>query len=123
MQQRLNQYSATPVFTVLKGPHTIDESYLFRLGFQKPEELSTATEWVYRYYSPAGDGHGLELRFLRDYGIVSISEFWCPWSGESSGFSPAIVGQFTIHTGDDLHFLFSKNVRLNYMFNIAYRRV
>ncbi len=106
-----------------KNIYTINEKYLQHLGFQKNEELSGLNEWVYRYYKPAKKCNGIELVFLKDFCILSVEEFWLNNSTGSEQISTTIVGKFRIYSDDDLRFIFTRNIRLNFLFNIAGRKV
>ena len=123
MHQMVAEQARATALAVVKEEYTIDECYLYRLGFKKQETLSGEDESVYRYFNPFASGNGVELHFLKEHGIVSIEEFWLTSPEGGLQLAHPIVGQFTIHVAGDLQFLFSKNVRLNYIFNVAHRRV
>lgn len=106
-----------------KNIYTINEKYLQHLGFQKKEDLSNLNEWVYRYYKPAKQCNGIELVFLKEFCILSIEEFWLNHSTGSEQVTNTLVGKFRIYSDDDLRFIFTRNIRLNFLFNIAGRKV
>jgi len=106
-----------------KNIYIINEKYLQHLGFQKNEVLSGHNEWVYRYYKPSKGCNGIELIFIKDFCILSVEEFWLNNSNGVEQFTNTIVGKFRIYSDDDLQFIFTRNIRLNYLFNIAGKKV
>jgi len=106
-----------------RSTYNINENYLQRLGFEKNEVLSGINEWVYRYYKPSKQCNGIELVFIRDFCILSVEEFWLNRSNGTEKVSNTIVGKFRIYSDEDLQFIFSRNIRLNYLFNITRRNV
>jgi hypothetical protein len=96
---------------------------LLGIGFEKNEVLSGPREWVYRYYQPSKGCSGIELIFEKEFGILSVEEFWLNKNNDLEYFTYTIVGKFRICSDEDLAFIFSRNIRLNYIFNINRRRV
>lgn len=103
--------------------YCINIEFLQNLGFEKNEVLSGPTEWVYRYYRQTKGCHGIELVFSKDFSILSVEEFWLNKSDEMAYISNSIVGKFRICSDEDLGFIFSRNVKLNYIFNVDGKRV
>lgn len=122
-QIKAEKLFTVPVLSIVKSPYIINENYLYSLGFEKNEVLSGPEEWVYRYYNFQSGKNGIELQFLYEFGILSIEEFWQNTTDNDAYFPHVIVGKFRISCDDDLHFIFSKNIRLNYIFNVASKRV
>lgn len=120
--RRMHEQEA-PVFSIIRTAYTINEFFLRKLGFEKNEALSGSDECVYRYYNAETPGNGLELFFLKEFSILSIVEFRIVPPGDEKYYTHPIVGEFRVSSDEDLKFIFSKNVRLNYIFNIANRRV
>lgn len=106
-----------------KTSYAINENYLLAMGFEKNEVLSGPKELVYRYYRRSKSCNGIELIFEKEYGILSVEEFWLDKNDGLEYFTYTIVGKFRICSDDDLAFIFSKNIRLNYLFNMNRRRV
>ena len=106
-----------------KPVYTINEEYLKRLGFKKNEVLSGPNEWIYKYSNPATEGNGLELIFLKEYGILSVEEFWVNHDDAGGYIAHTIVGKFNICSDEDLDFIFSRNIKLNFIFNVVCKRV
>ena len=125
MRTKLNENSQLPRPSFLKNRsiYDINEKYLQRLGFEKNEVLSGLNECVYRYYKPSKKCNGIELVFIRDFCILSIEEFWLNRSDGTEKISNTIVGKFQIYSDEDLQFIFSRNIKLNYLFNITRRNV
>ncbi|GAB2817385.1 hypothetical protein [Ferruginibacter profundus] len=121
-QLNINGGPPGPPF-IKKNTYTINEKFLQRLGFKKIEVLSGQNEWVYRYYKPSKECNGIELIFIKDFCILSVEEFWLNHSNGFEQVSNTIVGKFSIYSDEDLQFIFSRNIRLNYLFNIAGKRV
>lgn len=93
------------------------------MGFEKNGILSGPKELVYRYYRPSKKGSGIELIFEKEFGVLSIEEFWLDKINGLEYVTYTIVGKFRICSDDDLAFIFSKNIRLNYLFNMSRRSV
>jgi hypothetical protein len=110
-------------WTIIRSIYTINEEYLRKIGFEKNEPLSSPCEWVYRHYDPVAGEHGIELKFLKEFGVLSVDEFWINREEGSELFSHTIVGKFRIYSDDDLYFIFSRNVRLHHLFSVANKRV
>lgn len=106
----------------VKG-YSINVRYLQGLGFEKNESLSGIYESVYRYTRRTKEYNGIELVFVNDFGILSVEEFWLDQIDGKEYITHTIVGKFKICSDADLEFIFSKNIRLNYIFNIDGRRV
>ncbi len=106
-----------------KKNYSINEEYLLAMGFEKNEPLSGPDQSVYRYYLPSRGCSGIELIFEKVFGVLSVEEFRLNKNADLEYFSYAIVGKFRICSDEDLRFIFSKNIRLNYIFNIEGRRV
>ncbi len=111
-----------PVLSIVRKRYFINECFLMNLGFKRNETLSCGYEWVYRYESTITPGNGLELLFLQEYGIVTIKEFWAG-EGTECCSAHSLIGEFRINADEDLEFIFTKNVRLNFIFHVANRRV
>lgn len=106
-----------------KAVYPINDAYLFNLGFEKNEALSGPEEWVYRYYRPCKRCSGIELIYLREFGILSVEEFWLNGINGVEQMAQTIVGKFRVYCNEDLDFIFSRNIRLNYIFNVDGKRV
>ncbi len=106
-----------------RSTYCLNVAFLQNLGFEKNEVLSGPTEWVYRYYRRGKGCHGIELVFFKEFSILSVEEFWLDKSDESAYISNSIVGKFRICSDEDLGFIFSKNVKLNHIFNVDGKRV
>ncbi len=106
-----------------RSTYCINVDFLQNLGFEKNEVLSGPTEWVYRYYRRGKGCHGIELVFLKEFSILSVEEFWLDQSDDSAYVSNSIVGTFRICSDEDLDFIFSRNVKLNHIFNVDGKRV
>ncbi len=114
---------ACPLPVAGKVGYNINENYLLAMGFEKNDILSGPQELVYRYYRPSKSRSGIELIFEREFGILSVEEFWLDKNNDLAYFTYTIVGKFRICSDDDLAFIFLKNIRLNYIFNVNGRRV
>jgi hypothetical protein len=112
-----------PLSIAGKTVYAINENYLLAKGFEKNELLSGPLESVYRYYRPSKNCSGIELIFEKEFGILSVEEFWLNKNNNLEYFTYTIVGKFRISSDEDLAFIFSKNIRLNYIFNMNRRRV
>lgn len=106
-----------------KIKYSINENYLLAMGFEKKDFLSGPQELVYRYYRPSKNCSGIELIFEKEFGVLSIEEFWLDKNNGLEYVTYTIVGKFRICSDEDLAFIFSKNIRLNYIFNVSGRRV
>lgn len=105
-----------------KAVYCINIDFLRKLGFEKNEVLSGPAEWVYQYYRRVNDSYGIEVVFLKEFSILSVEEFWLNKSDESAYVSNSIVGKFRICSDEDLDFIFSRNIKLNYIFNVDGKR-
>ncbi len=106
-----------------RNAYCINVEFLQNLGFEKNEVLSGPAEWVYRYYCRGRGCHGIELVYFNEFSILSVEEFWLDKSDESNYISNSIVGKFRICSDEDLGFIFSRNVKLNHIFNVDGKRV
>ena len=118
-----DERSTCPSSNEERPVYIINEGYLRMMGFEKNETLSKPTELVYRFYRPAKECHGIELIFEKQFGVLSVEEFWLNKNTNLEYYTYTIVGKFRICSDDDLAFIFSKNIRLNYIFNVNGRRV
>lgn len=103
--------------------YCLNIDFLRKLGFEKNETLSNATEWVYRYYCGVKNCYGIELVFSKEHSILSVEEFWISRPEDSAYVTNSIVGKFKICSDEDLNFIFSRNIKLNYIFNVNGKRV
>lgn len=123
-QQLKTQYQVLRKPPVETRPvYSINIDFLRNLGFEKNDILSSPTEWVYQYYCRVKGCYGIELVFAKEYGILSVEEFWIDRSDESAYVTNSIVGKFRVCSDEDLNFIFSKNIKLNYLFNVEGKRV
>lgn len=120
---KYDEEPACPLPTARRPVYNINENYLLAMGFEKNDILSGPQELVYRYYRPSKNGSGIELIFEKEFGVLSIEEFWLDKNKGLEYVAYTIVGKFRICSDDDLAFIFSKNIRLNYLFNMNRRRV
>jgi len=109
-------FNETPVYC-------INENYLQAMGFEKNEMLSGPQQLVYRFYRPSKGCCGIELIFEKQFGVLSVEQFRLNKNNDLEYFTYTIVGKFRICCDEDLAFIFSKNIQLNYIFNINGRRV
>lgn len=108
----------------LKCNYSPDESYLKKLGFLKLEVTAGRKELVFRYHNLNKKGKGFDLLFSDDFSILTIEEFMPDTKGTGiNSYRNTIVGMFHIESDDDLKFIFSRNVRLNYVFNISPKKM
>jgi hypothetical protein len=115
--------SAYPLTAAGNTTYVINEDILSGIGFEKNEALSDLQQTVYRYYRHSKVCSGIELIFEKEFGILSVEEFWLNKNNDIEYFSYTIVGKFRISSDQDLAFIFSRNIRLNYLFNIEGKRV
>jgi hypothetical protein len=115
--------SAYPLTASVNAVYIINEDILSGLGFEKNETLSNPQQTVYRYYRYSKGCSGIELIFENEFGILSVEEFRLNKNNDLEYFSYTIVGKFRISSDQDLAFIFSRNIRLNYIFNVEGRRV
>jgi hypothetical protein len=103
--------------------YTLDEMYLFKLGFSKLLGAPDEKDSTFRYYNPNITGAGFDLIYANDFGVVTVEEFSTdPGTGNIFSRNP-IVGMFHIKSDEDLKFIFSRNVRLNLAFGILPKRI
>lgn len=106
-----------------RSVYCLNIDFLRNLGFEKNEILSSPSEWVYRYYCRVKGCYGIELVFSKDFSVLSVEEFWLDRPEESVYVTNSIVGKFKICSDEDLNFIFSRNIKLNYIFNVNGKRV
>lgn len=94
----------------------IHEDFLSKLGFCRVTEAQNHATRVYRFFNQKG--HGFDVIFSEEFNVLTIEEFECNGAGGIS-YNNTIVGMFHIYSPDDLDFIFSRNVRLNYAFKTA----
>lgn len=98
-----------------------DETYLNKLGFLKLEAATGREKCIYRFYNPSNN-KGFDLIFSDDFGILTVEEFISDTATGRIFSCNTIVGMFHVESDEELKFIFSRNVRLNYVFNISRKR-
>ncbi|MBS4065604.1 MAG: hypothetical protein KGZ74_13680 [Chitinophagaceae bacterium] len=116
----IKDYSKT---SVEKGNYILNESFLFKLGFEKNEVLCKPNENIYWYLRPLRVCTGIEVIYVQEFGVLSVEEFSFDENGNQKFFTNTIVGKFRIRSDQDLEFIFCNNIRLNYIFFCAGKRV
>lgn len=106
-----------------KNRYLLNEKLLQDIGFIKTDFAKKRRENVFRYYHPGSMEKGFDLIYSDDYSIVSVEEFTINPATGITRFRNTIVGMFHIQSDEDLRFIFSKNVRLNFVLNVSPRRV
>jgi hypothetical protein len=99
---------------------SINEAFLSRLGFYRVISEKIQDTKTYRYCNQ--HGHGFDVIFSEEFNVPTVEEFGYDDAGKTS-FNNTIVGMFHIQLPEDLDFIFSRNVRLNYVFNTAKKNV
>ena len=117
-----NRSSLTAV-AVNNPRYSLNEAYLIKLGFNKSETGNGSDHLTYKYQSRETTGSGFELVFQKEYGILSIEEFWEHPADGILYIGNPIVGKFRIQSDEDLRFIFSRNVRLSHIFFTACKKV
>jgi|KBSSwiS6_1023812.scaffolds.fasta_scaffold03892_4 hypothetical protein len=102
--------------------YDINEMYLEKLGFEKKTAFSDQNKCIFRYHKPGNSAKGFDVIFVEEFGILSVEEFGIDLITGNTHFRNTIVGMFHIESDEDLAFIFSKNVRLKFMFEIAAKR-
>jgi len=106
----------------LSGNYSLNENFLSQLGFLKLEPAADQKESVYRYYRNKME-RGFDLIFCKAFRILTVIEFMTePDTGEFK-YSNMVLGMFHVDSDDDLKFIFSRNVRLNFVFNTSRRKL
>lgn len=106
-----------------KVSYVINEEFLKKLGFIEVKSAGSPETATYRYHNPAAGGTGFDLIYVKEFGIVSVEEFWTDMPEANNGFRNMIMGVFRIESDNDLAFIFLKNVRLCYTFQTSVRRL
>jgi len=115
--------SLCQLFKAKMPVYMINEAYLKSIGFAKQDSPAERNEIVYRYNRPGRYAGGVELIFEKEFGVLSVEEFCLNKRNGIEYHAYTIVGKFRINSDEDLAFIFAKNIRLNYLFNIDGRRV
>lgn len=95
----------------------IDETFLLKLGFYRVVSNYQEETKIYRFSSE--HGRGFDVIFSEEFGVLTVEEFDCDDHSNKISYNNTVVGMFHIYSTDDLSFIFSRNVRLNYVFNTA----
>jgi hypothetical protein len=101
----------------------LSQNYLCKLGFVRLDSTADPDFSVYRYCTPKKSGKGFDLIFSGEFGIITVEEFATDPVSGSISFRNTIVGMFQIECQEDLHFIFSRNIRLKHTFKTALKRV
>lgn len=98
----------------------INENFLSQLGFYRVISEQIQDTKTYRYCNQ--HGHGFDVIFSEEFNILTVEEFGYDDAGRAT-CNNKIVGMFHIQEPEDLDFIFSRNVRLNYVFNTTKKNV
>lgn len=103
-----------------KAACCINESFLSRLGFCRVINEQIQDFKTYRYCNQ--QGHGFDVIFSEEFNVLTVEEFGYDETGKAI-CNNTIVGMFKLQLPEDLDFIFSRNVRLNYVFNMSKKNV
>lgn len=127
MQQLLPMQTHMGFNEIKDSPKTekyiLNENYLYNLGFVKNEVLCGSKESIYWYLRPLRICMGIEIIYAQDFGVLAVEEFSLDENNNQKYCPNTIVGKFKIRSDQDLEFIFCNNIRLNYIFFVAGKRV